>query len=89
MLSPDGTILANYGKQSNPSEPNYGEDVLRLTDVNTGHEVATFPGSDGTVFSPDGKTLAGWGGNKIRLFNTETGEKREIIIAEETDDYYE
>ena len=55
VLSPDGTILANFGKQSNPSEPNYGEDVLRLTDVNTGREIATFPNIAEEVFSPDGK----------------------------------
>ena len=87
VLSPDGTILANHGIQSDPSKSNYGSDVLRLNDVNTGGEVATFPDYAVTVFSPDGKILAGWGGNQIRLFNTEIGEGEcEIIVAEKPGD---
>ncbi len=79
-LSPDGTKLANHGRQSDNTS------VLRLTDVRTGRELKAFPSGSGRIFSPDGKLLAAWGGNKIRLLNTETGEMWEIIIAEEPDD---
>ena len=86
VLSPDGTILANHGIQSDPSQSNYGSHVLRLTDVNTGHEDATFPDFGGTVFSPDGKTFAGRGGNTIRLLNTETGETHSISTSGHDED---
>ena len=86
VLSPDATILANYGIQSDPAKSNYGYDVLRLTDVNTGREVATFPRIAAEVFSPDGKTTANGVGNTIRLLNLETGETREIITSEHDED---
>ena len=81
VLSPDGTKLANAGIQTNPSKPNYKDSVLRLTDVNTGRELKSFPLGTGEVFSPDGKTLAK-GGYNIRLLNIETGEEREIIVSD-------
>ena len=86
VLTPGGTKLANYGKQSNPFEPNYRERVLRLTDVNTGREVATFPNIGAEVFSPDGKTAACSGGNTIRLLNLETSETRNIITSDHDED---
>ena len=86
VLSPDGTILANSGKQNDPAKPNYGGHVLRLTDVNTGREVATFPNIDAEVFSPDGKTAANSYGNTIHLLNIETGETREIVTSEHDED---
>ncbi|MYF57286.1 sigma-70 family RNA polymerase sigma factor [Candidatus Poribacteria bacterium] len=86
VLSPDATKLAIYGIQSNPSEPNYLENILRLTDVNTGQEVATFPRIVADVFSPDGKTAACSGGNTIRLLNMETGETRNIITSDHDED---
>ena len=86
MLSPDGSNLATYGIQSTPSEPNYRESVLRLTDVNTGHEVATFPNIGAEVFSPDGKIAACSGGNTIRLLNMETGETHSIITSDHDED---
>ena len=85
VLSPDGTKLANRGEQNDPSKPNYGN-VLRLTDVHTGRELAAFPNSGGEVFSPDGKILASRGGNKIRLLNTQTRENREIITSDHDED---
>ncbi len=85
-LSPDGTVLANHGIQSDPTKPNFSERVLRLTDVKTGSELGVFPNGNGWLFSPDGRFLGSWGGNKIHLLNTETGEKREIIIAEEPEE---
>ena len=84
-LSPEGTKLVNYGRQSDPSKPNFNGRVLRLTDVNTGLESVAFSDAYGSYFSPDGKTLAS-GGNRIRLLNTETGEKREIITSEHDED---
>ncbi len=86
VLSPDGSNLANYGIQSDPSEPNYRERVLRLTDVNTGHEVSTFPNIGAEVFSPDGKIAACSGGNTIRLLNTDTGETHSIITSDHDED---
>ena len=86
VLSPDGTKLGNHGRQSDPSKPNYNGSVLRLTDVNTGRDLKTIPSSYLEIFSPDGKTVASGGGNKIRLLNTETGEKREIITSEHDED---
>lgn len=86
VISPDGTKLVNQGIQTDPSKPNFKDNVLRLTDVYTGRELAAFPSGSGEVFSPDGKTLASSGGNKIRLLNTETGEKREIITSYHDED---
>ena len=86
MLSPDGTKLLNHGKQTDPSKPNYNDYELRLTDVNTGRDLMTFPWGNGRVFSPDGKILASSGGNKIHLLNIETGEKREIITSDHDED---
>ncbi|RKU27709.1 hypothetical protein C6497_10830 [Candidatus Poribacteria bacterium] len=85
-LSSDGTKLLNVGIQSDPSKPNYKHDILRLTDVNTGRELSTFPPISGRKTSPDGKNLAGREDNKIQLFNIETGEKREIITSNHFDD---
>ena len=86
VLSPDGTKLGNRGRQSDPSKPNYDGTVLRLTDVNTGQDLEAIPYSYLEIFSPDGKTIASGGGNKIRLLNIETGEKREIITSEHDED---
>ncbi|MCY4404420.1 MAG: sigma-70 family RNA polymerase sigma factor [Candidatus Poribacteria bacterium] len=85
-LSPDGTKLGNHGRQSDPSKPNFNGRLLRLTDVNTGHDLVTFPSSTLSKFSPDGKTVASGNGNKIRMLNIETGEKREIISFDLDDD---
>ncbi len=86
VLSPDGTKLLNHGRQTDPSKPSYNDYELRLTDVNTGRELVTFPSGNGRVFSPDGKILASSGGNKIHLLNIETGEKREIITSDHDED---
>lgn len=85
VLSPDGTILANRGMQTNPFKPNYKADVLRLTDVNTGQEIKSFARSYGSVFSPDGTTLAE-GGHYIHLQNIETGKQRKITTSEHDED---
>ena len=85
-LSSDGTKLVNVGIQNDPSKPNFNRAVLRLTDVNTGRELAAFPPISGSKTSPDGKTLVGTEENKIQLFNIETGEKREIITSEHFED---
>ncbi len=86
VLSHDGTIHASEGIQSDPTKPHFSVRVLRLTDVKTGRELDVFPYGSGVLYSPDGRFLASYGGNEIRLLNTETGEKREIIIAEEVED---
>lgn len=81
-LSPDGATLANQGRQSNPTKPDFNRTVLRLSDVNTGRELKVLPSGYCEVFSPDGKTLISGTGNKIRLLNIETGAEREIITSE-------
>ncbi len=85
-FSPDGTNLLTQGLEDDSSKPNFDNFVLRFTDVNTGLDVKTFPESDGRIFSPDGKTVAGRGGNKIYLLNTETGEKNQIITSDHDED---
>ena len=85
-FSPDGTKLLTHGLEDDSSKPNFDDFVLRLTDVNTGLDVKTFPESDGRTFSPDGKTVAGMGGNKIYLLNLETGQKNKIITSDHDED---
>ncbi len=87
LLSPDSTILASHGRQSDPTKPKFNINMLRLTDVYTGRELMTFPGGNAHVFSPDGKTVAS-GGSRIRLLNLETGKKREIITSDHDDGSY-
>ena len=78
-LSPDGTQLASIGADSTMvvgfGRVTKPDSLIRLTDVSTGHEVATLkdkPGVSNLVFSPDGKTVAFSNHGEIRLWNTET-----------------
>ena len=79
-FSPDGTQLASIGADSTMvvgfGRVTKPDSLIRLTDVSTGHEVATLkdkPGVSNLVFSPDGKTVAFGNHGEIRLWNTETG----------------
>ena len=63
-------MVVGFGRVTKP------DSLIRLTDVSTGHEVATLkdkPGVSNLVFSPDGKTVAFSNHGEIRLWNTETG----------------
>ena len=80
VFSPDGTKLAS----SSLSLASILDNVLRLTDVSTGHELATFPvsGAD-MVLSPDGKIVAyGRRSDKIHLLNTETGKVVDMLLSD-------
>ncbi len=85
-FSPDGTKLLSRGIVDDSSNENFDHSVLRFTDVHTGCELSAFPNDNEEVFSPDGKTVAGRGGNKIYLLNTETGEKNQIITSDHDED---
>ena len=90
VFSPDGTTLLTHGLEDDSSNSNFENFVVRLTDVNTGRYLKTFPDRWGhDTFSPDGKTLAGCAGNRIYLVNTVTGESLKIDTSdhdEDTDD---
>ena len=79
-FSPDGTQLASIGADSNMvvgfGSVTKPDSLIRLTNISTGHEVATLkdkPGVSNLIFSPDGKTVAFSNHGEIRLWNTETG----------------
>ena len=87
-FSPDGTKIVSAGAKGNrlpdSSRSEYTEDnLIRLSDVKTGHELQTLATDDGPAsltFSPDGETVAFGGSSQIRLWNTETGETLDITL---------
>ena len=100
-FSPDGTQLASIGarlstflKAGSVTTPSVwvSDDLVRLTDVTTGRELATlnkanagaYPGSN-IAFSPDGKTVAFGRQGKIHLWNTETGTNLDISLLDARD----
>ena len=81
-LSSDGTKLVSFGTESLLPEP-WSDSVLRLTDVSTGRELMSIPGSASDLtFSPDGKIVAGTHSDTIRLWNTETGNTFDISLLD-------
>ena len=97
-FSPDGTKLVSVGAKSATSH-NLGfgkvittrepDRLVRLTDVRTGHELASLAKTAGGInqkgsmtFSPDGKTVAFQGPNKIHVWRTETSNVRTIRLLE-------
>ncbi|RKU18685.1 hypothetical protein C6503_09110 [Candidatus Poribacteria bacterium] len=85
-LSSDGTKLVSFGTESTLPEP-WSDSVLRLTDVSTGRELMSVPGSASDLtFSPDAKTVAGTRSDTIRLWNTETGKTFNISLLDTNTD---
>ena len=99
-FSPDGTKLASVGAKATmffeaggsgaaPST-HMADQLVRLTDVRTGRELATLneivgginPGG-GMAFSPDGKAVAFDSLGKIYIWNTETESSINISLVDE------
>ena len=94
-FSPDGTRLASvgadgttvFGATSGFPSTQRSDHLVRLTDVSTGHELATLQfsrGIDHLTFSPDGKTVAFGSLGEIHLWNTETGDELNIPLIDWT-----
>ena len=99
-FSADGTKFANLSADGNLFfEPGSGgpthiapkpDQMIRLTDVNTGRELATLTHQIYTsliVFSPDGKTIASGGAGIIRLWHTETNTQVDINLSDPQDGF--
>ncbi|MYA99756.1 sigma-70 family RNA polymerase sigma factor, partial [Candidatus Poribacteria bacterium] len=95
VFSPDGTRLASVGvKRANMIFKGSAvltsltfDNLIRLTDTRTGHEVTvkeTHSPSNPT-FSPDGKMLAFNSSDKIHLWHTETGYTLDIPFFDPND----
>ena len=97
-FSPDGTKLVSVGADSNRVLGNHGiylattdsDNLIRLTDVWTGDELATLQrGSSKLLFSPDDRTKTVAIINNmldVRLWNTETGTELVIPVNDDNDD---
>ena len=98
-FSPDGTKLASVRAFGNVIfRPGFNHALwsagssLRLTDVSTGSELATFTDiktPSHLTFSPDGKTVAcSSEGKRIHLWNTETGNELNIPLVDREADIH-
>ncbi|MYG08289.1 sigma-70 family RNA polymerase sigma factor [Candidatus Poribacteria bacterium] len=104
-FSPDGTKLVSTGAKfatflnigPNKIAPTWEPDrLVRLTDVHTGHELATLTKTvgglggvqqkGGMTFSPDGKMVAFYGVGKIHVWHTERGDTFTIPLVESLND---
>ena len=91
-FSPDGTKLVSEAADGTWVFGAFGgfsttkpDNLIRLTDVSTGGELATLQrGAGKLIFSPDDrtKTVATTTANGIRLWNTETGDELVIPLYE-------
>jgi hypothetical protein len=73
VFSPDGNTLAT-------SAPRGGDSTVKLWDVLTGKEIASFAGHTGAIrrleFSPDSKTLASRSDKETKLWDVATGKEQ-------------
>ena len=84
-FSPDGTKFASIAGTGTTWVP---DQVIRLIDVSTGHELASLAEPSGgavshLTFAPDGKTVAYGRSHKIILQNIETGKSLDISLLDE------
>ena len=87
-VAADGTVVfSGYPAGFSATKP---DDLIRLTDVSTGDELATLQqGSSKLLFSPDDRTKTVAIINNmldIRLWNTETGDELVIPVNDDNDD---
>ena len=98
-FSPDGTKFVSLESDGNlffesGAGPTYyqrkPDKMIRLTDVNTGVELATLMTNHITsnfiAFSPDGKTIASGSNGIIRLWHTETNTHIDINLSDPPND---
>ena len=96
-FSPDGTKLISaaadgtivFGGFPTGFSTKKPDDLIRLTDVSTGDELARLQrGAEKLIFSPDDrtKTVAITNTLDIRLWNTETGDELVIPVNDDNDD---
>ncbi|MDE0638695.1 MAG: sigma-70 family RNA polymerase sigma factor [Candidatus Poribacteria bacterium] len=98
-FSSDGTQLVSEGAEGdvilNEGEASFfgqtADGLMRLTDVQTGRELANTitgdgpPGAIAIAFSPDGKTVAFSSFGNVRVWNTETGSALNIPLSDKVE----
>lgn len=98
-FSSDGTQLVSEGAEGdvilNEGEASFfgqtADGLMRLTDVQTGRELANTitgdgpPGAIAIAFSPDGKTVAFGSFGNVRVWNTETGSALNIPLSDKVE----
>jgi WD40 repeat protein/serine/threonine protein kinase len=73
-FSPDGKRLAGIAAARFMNGQRVADNEVKVWDAQTGKELLTFKGRY-SVFSPDGKHLAGYSGNEAKIWDAQTGEE--------------